>query len=199
MRARRVLAAATTTILALPSLARAGEPEAFPNRGPWPGDPTASPLAPEPPPPTPIATSRRWYGWQTLAVDLVAWKLHADTWDDSLGGSKNTAALYIGGTPLVHGLHGRWGRGFASMGFRFASESAALFFSLGCWESKEPHCIRNVARVVLAIQPLIEATLAWDEVPVYATAKKTTHHLTWMPALAPLPGRGALLGVTGAF
>lgn len=110
---------------------------------PPPAKPEPEPEPPKPPPaerkdepaaeakPLAEATPRSstpssWYGWQTLISDaasaavltggLVSWTIEP------------TVVGYSGfllGTPIVHAVHGNWGRGLASFGLRLLAPAVA--------------------------------------------------------------------------
>ena len=75
------------------------------------------------PAPTPAASSRRWYGWQTLVTDgafvsfYVLARAGGWTMDDTAQGVGILAGLFgmLLGTPTIHAAHGNWGLGLASL------------------------------------------------------------------------------------
>jgi hypothetical protein len=66
---------------------------------------------------------RRWYGWQTLAVDAAALATAltgyaANDWSGNIPGTIGILG-YLFGPPIVHWVHGHAGRGAADLGLRF--------------------------------------------------------------------------------
>ncbi|HEU4533982.1 MAG TPA: hypothetical protein VFS00_07690, partial [Polyangiaceae bacterium] len=79
------------------------------------------------PPPPDVRPERRWYGWQTLTVDVASIALLA------VGGASEDSTLlgvgtlgYFLGAPTVHWAHGHVGKGFASFGLRAAPIALVL-------------------------------------------------------------------------
>ena len=74
------------------------------------------------PPAAPV--ERRWYGWQILAIDAAA--------AACVYYVNNAICLmpYAFGGPIVHGLHGRWGRAGLSLGLRLALPPLSLLATL---------------------------------------------------------------------
>jgi hypothetical protein len=93
---------------------------------------SAAPLSQPLPPPVGQAPSdnvgehSEWYGWQILTTDGVALTflvLGAAASNSARGSSGELFALsslgtYVAGGPIIHALHGNWGRSAASLGLR---------------------------------------------------------------------------------
>jgi hypothetical protein len=60
---------------------------------------------------------RRWYGWQILLTDGAAVASVAAS-GQGVGWSAVSSALYLGGGPVVHFVHGNVAKGFGSLGIR---------------------------------------------------------------------------------
>jgi hypothetical protein len=173
------------------------------------------------PPPLPEAPLRRtWYGWQTLAVDGVAFSLIAGGLADSPKpgtscASNDTActrpdsktlieagaAIFVLGPPLVHLAH-KNPYGVLGLGLRVALPVAGGLLAppTRCPEDAYgmEHCESGVVEGVLVgalVATLIDAVLiSWTPGPP-DTAPNTT-----ALRLGPMPGRGRSgLSLAGAF
>lgn len=82
---------------------------------------------PEPNEPTP-AVHHHWYGWQNLLVDVAALAV-AIVSVNADASALASVGIYLLGGPIVHCAHGQRGRGFGSLGLRFAMPIVGL---LGC-------------------------------------------------------------------
>jgi len=72
---------------------------------------------PQPAPPQP-----EWYGWQTLASDATVAALWLTAYKTGSSGLVELGTLgYLGGTPLIHGLHGRVSQGLISLMLRLTA------------------------------------------------------------------------------
>ncbi|HVH44450.1 MAG TPA: hypothetical protein VM925_18985, partial [Labilithrix sp.] len=116
--------------------------------------------------------TRRWYGWQTLITDGAA--LFATPFVPTAG-----LGIYLGGAPVVHLTHGRFGTAAVSLGLRvgapvagFLTGAALRGFSSDC--GFDGRCgydtavfgVLGGALGVVAAVTVDAAVLAREEVPV---------------------------------
>jgi hypothetical protein len=158
---------------------------------------------------------RRWYGWQTLAMDGAALGLGAlalGTYDGrGTGGALlGSAAIsyYALGAPALHLLRDHPGKAVASLSLRVGLPGLALGFGKlsqpeGCPASDEdddstrcqPHArqvaISSIVSVALA-SVIDHAALAWEPVP-------PPQRLSLAPLLGWDGARGGVAGVAGVF
>jgi hypothetical protein len=72
-----------------------------------------------PPDVAPQAPAKRWYGWQTMAVDGLALGLTVTGLTSELPALTSVGlGTYALGPPVVHAAHGKVGTGLASFGIR---------------------------------------------------------------------------------
>ncbi len=82
---------------------------------------------------------RRWYGWQTLLVDvpsLSIWIVAAEVHPSSSALVGLGFAGFLFGAPIVHGAHGHWGKFGASIGMRAGTILLGVIGAAGCFESE---------------------------------------------------------------
>ncbi|HKY36721.1 MAG TPA: hypothetical protein VJN18_12315 [Polyangiaceae bacterium] len=161
-------------------------------------------------------TSRRWYGWQTLSLDVASLTIGAIGVKD-MGEPGSTSILmgsigitgYTLGAPFVHWVHGQPGKAASSLGLRIVlplipvgllSASSAARCPGANEEDDAQHC-----RLVLRTMAVLGTVGMLVASGVDASA------LSWEPevrqrgtlALAPLlgwdGGRGGVAGVAGLF
>ncbi|HVW26536.1 MAG TPA: hypothetical protein VHC69_14305 [Polyangiaceae bacterium] len=78
---------------------------------------------------------RRWYGWQTLLVDvpsLSMWITAAEVHSPSSAIAAMGFVGFLFGAPIVHGAHGHWGKFGASIGMRAGTILLAVIGAAGC-------------------------------------------------------------------
>ena len=174
------------SILALPALAQAEDAGATGSHSVAP-EPhteavTTEPSAPAEPAPAatndaaPVA--RRWYGWQTLSVDLVAGAvliagLGSSTTRGDTGQIVAYGAVggYLLGGPVTHFAHGSVSRGLASFAVRAALPAgfAVLGSQLDACPRMEELCSLGGAALGMATAVVIDAILiGYEQVPVRA-------------------------------
>lgn len=99
------------------------------------GEPAAPSTAMEVPPAEPSATSeRRWYGYQTLAIDgaAVGFGVLSGISDGRMSRTVFDIAgvgTYLLGGPFVHLAHGHIGKGLGSFGIRVGAPLACLLIA----------------------------------------------------------------------
>ena len=148
-----------------PSAAAPTPPPAF---SPGPVDPNAQ-WYDGPPSPDEPGPRRRWYGWQTLAVDVSALGIVLATSDSNSEASEGLigAALvgYFVGPPLIHALHGHGGKALGSAGLRLGSAGIILAAASTC---DGLDCIGTVALSMLtvpAVMAVDSVVIAREDVP----------------------------------
>lgn len=163
-----------------------------------------------------------WYGWQTIASDLVAVGL---TTGSALSDARTAPALGLGGlgvyalgAPIVHTAHGHVARGGVDLGLRLGAPIAGLFagFVTGLviafiapprrcgsdqcfWAYPLGGALIGGGAGVLTASAVDAAFFAWDGAPARAPAAARAPALRLAPTWAALPGGGATGGIAGTF
>jgi hypothetical protein len=170
----------------------------------------AGEASPAPAPPR----SERWYGYQTLLLDvvpLVAMPVGIVSTVHEAKGDNNPivgvtvvglgATSYLFGAPIVHWAHGRVAIGFLSLGIRILAPIAGL--GLGAVGSEIATNSKNqdgipVGAAVGALAAMIfdGAVLGWEKVPDQAGAKAPA--VGFVPAVV-VTKQAFSLGVTSRF
>jgi hypothetical protein len=124
---------------------------------------SAPPAAPWEAPP-----KRRWYGWQTLLLDVPSLAL----WIGGAAASPQSGALavagftgFVLGGPIVHAAHGHWGKAGASIAFRAGTVLIAGVGAVGCISdsvSSESGCRGGYAALLVVGSLGVLAAVAVD-------------------------------------
>ena len=154
-------------------------------------------------PTRPAATERttQWYGWQTLATDLLVLVVGgASTVKTGGYAIFPTAALFGAATPVIHGLHGHNERGLGSAALRFGSMglvAAAVSYG-GLSDAGVLVALAGLGGIVAA--PIVDTAIAFDEREAEAPAStpSVSRAASWTPLAAPARD-GAIVGASGAF
>jgi hypothetical protein len=113
-------------------------------------------------------SKRRWYGWQTLLVDVPSFAL----WIGGAASSPQSPALAVVGFtgfildgPIVHAAHGHWGKAGASIAFRAGTVLLAGVGAVGCINdpvSSESGCRSGYATLLVVGSLGVLAAVAVD-------------------------------------
>jgi hypothetical protein len=173
-----------------------------------------------------VPTLPRWYGWQILTADAVAFTVAIAGAATNGSGSDDVAvtglASFVLGGPIIHAAHGRGRIALASAGLRVALP--VLGAVIGA--SAAPHCpspgaptsgdqtigfcvdpaaidaIYGMLIGMVVATSIDAAALSWDRVPAPPDTASTrpTLHLAPVAFVRPQPGGGAegMLGVVGS-
>ena len=125
------------------------------------------------PPPEQLEPERRWYGWQTLAVDgasigVLALGVEAESEEAAVIGGIG----YFFAAPVVHMVHANGGKAAASMGLRVAPIGLVLLWATQCFQFEgdtSTGCIAWGVASLLAFPAAIAvdaAVLAYDRIDV---------------------------------
>ncbi len=167
------------------------------------------------------APRRRWYGWQTLLLDGVAFSMLASSAYVSNNSASGTLAVgslvtYAVGAPIVHIAHGHTAKGFGDLGLRVGLPLAfaGVGYAAGsdtCGKSSALICIPSslayaAIGFVLGMGTAIAldgAVLAREDAPLIKS-ETALRPLPKRPALQILPDvelgpNKAALGLRGAF
>lgn len=134
-------------------------------------------VEPEPP-------EQTWYGWQTLAVDVASLGALAlgVGFDNAFVGLTGIGG-YLFAAPAVHWFQGGVGRGFASLGVRFAASALIVVGGVACAGSSfgggdsRGVCMLPLLGVFLvpASVAIDAAGLSWRDSPRGATTGRALH------------------------
>jgi hypothetical protein len=153
-------------------------------------------------------TEPRWYGAPAAAADVIELALLSHLVASGHGFISTRTDLevvaisYLVSGPVVHAVHGHFGRAGGSFALRagallVASLGAAAAFANAVGSEGHPSGAAPFGTLLVPL-PLVamgidDAGLAWDEVPAAAPAQAA-----WTPALRIQSGL-ALLGIRGSF
>lgn len=176
------------------------------DEGAEPAEPAADARAPGP-----GSTRTRWYGWQTLIVDLggmmaySAWFTAAGEGDARTNANNVMGPIWYGayalGAPIVHAAHGHWGRAAGSLAMRTAGVAAVALVGMGIGSlasgGDSDGAAAGLAVGVLAgvVTPIVidAAVLSREKVRVQSGEAKV------VPTVGPMPGGGAIVGAVATF
>jgi len=170
------------------TIARADEPSAAPTTAAT----TVTPATAE------STVRRRWYGSQTLMVDGI-----------SILASPAIVGIpgLIVAAPVVHAIHGNWGRAALSVAMRSAGAAGTIGVGAqgsggegGAGAVIIPAAAVGVTMFVLA--SVMDALMAYDDVPAPRPAGEGPRKAAasrWTPSVAIDPKGGASMGLGASF
>jgi|GEM_PF-2725679 len=168
---------------------------------PLPIPPLIAPNAKWQPPPGP-----RWYGWQTLAFDAAAitlvfgaLALQEDEASPLIG--VLGAATYGIGAPVVHAVHGNYGRAFGSLGIRVLAPIAIGLIGMQLEDCSQGEFLCGAAGLVIGGLVGISGAIAVDAAALaYTTPRDPSLSASSTFLVSPYFLRGQLgLRAIGAF
>ena len=157
------------------------------------------------------ATAPRWYGYQTMMVDVSAVLLGFSSVATGAAGGVAAAGTYVVGTPIVHLAHGNYAAFGISLGMRTGGPLLGGLVGFGAGmgvggcDSSNGYCaVPFAGALVGAVGGMLAAVVV--DAAVFAkepreprtTAKSWDGKPTLAPAILPSP-QGGSVGVSGSF
>lgn len=156
------------------------------------------------PPPSPISTES--YGAEIVGCDLAGLVV---TWALATKAQGWAALSYFAASPVVHSVHGNFGRALGGLLLHVASPAAGVLVGLAmersiCSSSDEDYCGLAVVGMgfmggMIAATAIDAAVLA-RKVPVHSSSSPASSQASLTPTFSlARAGGGALAGIAGRF
>jgi hypothetical protein len=147
------------------------------------------------------ADERRWYGWQALIVDGATTGLVvAAAVEEEVELVGEGLLLNAIGAPIVHGVHGNWGRAGISLALRLSLGFVAV---MSVAEAADCHDLCDEHGAIYGLAPYfiaagVDAAIGWERRPARASPAPPLTPPSLTPVAIAKPG-GVVLGLGGTF